>query len=63
MSKVNVLGKNQIINASRFQKIRGSETDLVFINKTIATLLFGLILTIVSDFVNGISFVVSNKIT
>lgn len=63
MSKVNVLENNQITNASRIQKISGSETDVVFINKTTATLLFGLMLTIASYFANGISFVVSHKIT
>ena len=63
MSKVNVLENNQITNTSRIQKISGSETDVVFINKTTATLLFGLMLTIGSYFVNGISFVVSHKIT
>ena len=46
MPKVNLLENNQIINASRIHKISGCETDIVFINKTIVALLFGLILTI-----------------
>ena len=63
MPKVNILENNQIINASRIQKISGRKTDVVFISKTIATLLFGLTPTITSYFVNAILFVASHKIT